>query len=233
MTTFLFLNLDWMVALSFAGFRKAIELIQISILQNCWRIIIHRTRFWQILFYNWLYQWQVWIKCLSNRINSDHFSLVVNFVSLIDPSVCGIYYLMCMQVTVNDNSIIPDIQHWLTATAVLVVCVAIHRCCDHNPLWPGYDLWACQDRKGSLYCLAFIQSVPRIILYIDSTDERRRYIVRSPLIGCAETHGDLLSASILPGTDSFHNAWRAIQISFRWARFRCFVHPDESEVCFS
>ena len=68
---------------------------------------------------------------------------------------------MCMQVTVNDNSVSPGIRHWLTATADLVVCVAIHRCCDHNPLWPGYDLRACQDRKVSLYCLAVIQPVPR------------------------------------------------------------------------
>ena len=127
MTTFLFLNLNWMVALSFAGFRKAIKWIRISKLQNCWWIIIHPTRFWHMLFYNLLDQRQVWIKCLSKRIDkvtvSHLFILCINsgvvtFAWLIDPSVCGIYCPTCMQMTVNDNSIIPDIQHWLTATAV-------------------------------------------------------------------------------------------------------------------
>ena len=129
MTTFLFLNLNWLVTISLAGFRKAIKWIQISILQDCWWIIIHMTLFWQILFHNWLNQRQVWIKCLL--IGISHLFIkciegaVFTFVWLIDPPVCGIYCLMRMQMNVNDNSVIPGIHHWLTATAVLVGCVAI------------------------------------------------------------------------------------------------------------
>ena len=35
-------------------------------------------------------------------------------------------------------------------------------------------------------------------MYMESADERRRYIVTSLRIGCTETHDDLLNPSILP-----------------------------------
>ena len=51
--------------------------------------------------------------------------------------------------------------HWLTATADVSGCFTIHCCCDHIPLWPGYDLWANQDGRVSLYFQTFIKPVRR------------------------------------------------------------------------